>query len=375
MAVDQGSLTSVLTPALPPPPPPSLTTRGNPLFSQVLQMLISRRRNDGSTDRYSQRNPAPPKRHGIPGDSQTLHRTSTHAGGVCRQELASNQRLREPVLATPLPCLQIEDHSSGGISADDNLALFRDKPGVSNYRQEAHTAVCHSETPEHLLGKYESSQLSDSHRLQFKHESLNPATSHDFTSLKQAVPASRTRRVPRKLDRCSSTGNHHNRGSHFKNCSADGNPAKGNPGTTVWKHTNREKTTTNRELDAAPSEPLQQCLHTLRHVGRMSAEELKVLAASLSNADEIAMTLLFSNCSTQLRDIQGKKACSKNSTEIEGVCLAFPVRGETETSPVLQYAFLPLDPANATVDNWCRCLIHCFNGLSNLCGKVMMILH
>lgn len=99
---------------------------------------------------------------------------STHAGGVCRQELASNQRLREPVLATPLPCLQIEDHSSGGISADDNLALFRDKPGVSNYRQEAHTAVCHSETPEHLLGKYESSQLSDSHRLQFKHESLNP---------------------------------------------------------------------------------------------------------------------------------------------------------------------------------------------------------
>ena len=45
MAVDQGSLTSVLTPALPPPPPPSLTTRGNPLFSQVLQTLISRRRN------------------------------------------------------------------------------------------------------------------------------------------------------------------------------------------------------------------------------------------------------------------------------------------------------------------------------------------
>ena len=97
-----------------------------------------------------------------------------HTGGMCRPELASKRQPQEPVLATPLPCLQIGERCSGGISADDCLALHRDEPGVADYHKEPYTAVCHLERSERPLSKYESSKLSESRKQQLEHESPNP---------------------------------------------------------------------------------------------------------------------------------------------------------------------------------------------------------
>ena len=93
-------------------------------------------------------------------------------------------------------------------------------------------------------------------------------------------------------------GNLCNRNTSTRN--TEGNPAVRKHATNGGKASGSGEGIASKELDSISPDTL----HALRHVGRMGAEELEGLASLLARAEEVAMALLFSDHSTQLRDIQ-----------------------------------------------------------------------
>jgi DNA polymerase I-like protein with 3'-5' exonuclease and polymerase domains len=85
-----------------------------------------------------------------------------------------------------------------------------------------------------------------------------------------------------------------------------------------------------------------------RDVRCMDGSDLSAAEPQLGTAAECAMVLLFTDQSSQLREQKAKP--TKQVTEIDGVCVA--VAGEESSS--LDFFFLPLDPKNLSLDEWCK---------------------
>ncbi|CAI8031630.1 hypothetical protein GBAR_LOCUS17950 [Geodia barretti] len=80
----------------------------------------------------------------------------------------------------------------------------------------------------------------------------------------------------------------------------------------------------------------------------MDGSDLSAAEPQLGTAAECAMVLIFADQSSQLREQKAKP--TKQVTEIDGVCVA--VAGEESSS--LDFFFLPLDPKNQSLDEWCK---------------------